>query len=166
LYFRGRINGIAKIDAMRTDFFEIQAYHDKFREQVISVWEQSVLATHDFLAPHDFEKIKTIVKGIDFTEFSVFCLVNQEKVTGFVGVAGKKVEMLFLEPGYFGKGLGKKLMEYAVRELKADEVDVNEQNKSAVAFYTRLGFETYDRMEKDSLGKNYPILKMKLRNSR
>lgn len=79
-----------------------------------------------------------------------------------MGVIDKKIEMLFLSPAYIGQGLGKKLMVYALTELHADKVDVNEQNLYAVEFYKKFGFETYGRTDKDDQGRDYPILKMKL----
>lgn len=41
-------------------------YSDKFRAQLITVWESSVLATHDFLKKADFMAIKEAVQTIDF----------------------------------------------------------------------------------------------------
>lgn len=140
----------------------IKAYDDRFRDDMISLWERSVRATHHFLDPVDIDYFKTVVKGIDFRAFQVYCLVVGERLVGFLGVADKKIEMLFLDPQFIGQGLGKKLMDFALNELKAQEVDVNEQNENAVRFYSKFGFRTYDRSEKDSEGKEYPILKMRL----
>ncbi len=141
---------------------EIKPYNDDYKEQVVTLWEKSVRATHDFLIPSDFEEIKELVKNLDFNALAVFCLVHQSSVIGFIGVIENKVEMLFLSPDFFGKGLGKKLMNFAIKELNADKVDVNEQNKHAVGFYTKSGFEMYERTKKDVQGRNYPILKMNL----
>ena len=137
-------------------------YEEKFRDQVLAVWERSVLATHDFLDPTDFNSIKEIVHTINFTAFQVYCLVVDQKVAGFVGVADRKVEMLFLDPLFLGQGLGKKLMDFAMIELNANKVDVNEQNLNSVRFYKKFGFETYERTEKDDQGKSYPLLRMHL----
>lgn len=70
--------------------------------------------------------------------------------------------MLFLDPKYFGQGLGRKLLNYAVQKLQANKVDANEQNVKARKFYQKFGFKTIGRTEKDEQGKNYPLLKMKL----
>ena len=147
---------------MKTTNSKIQKYSDNFREQVLSVWEKSVLATHDFLSQEDFQSIKEIVRTIDFNHLDVFCLIQDDKVLGFLGVAGQKTEMLFLDPDYFGQGLGKILMNYAINELSVDKVDVNEQNINAVNFYQHVGFKTYERTDKDDQGKDYPLLRMKL----
>lgn len=147
---------------MKTSNAKIQKYSDKYREQVISVWERSVLSTHNFLSGEDFESIKEIVRTLDFNQFDVSCLIQDHKVLGFLGVAGQKTEMLFIDPDYFGQGLGKILMNYAINELSVDKVDVNEQNINAVNFYQHLGFKTYERTEKDDQGNDYPLLRMKL----
>jgi putative acetyltransferase len=141
---------------------DIITYNDKYREQVLEVWEQSVLATHQFLKQADFQTIKQIVRSIDFNAFEMYCLVADERLFGFLGVADQKIEMLFLSPSYLGKGLGKRFMEFALRELKVNKVDVNEQNTNAVEFYKRFGFKTYERSEKDDQGNDYPILRMRL----
>lgn len=142
--------------------FVITEYSDIYKQQILTVWEKSVLATHDFLSPTDFIEIKELVNNIDFNDFSVYCLKHEDVISGFVGVADGKVEMLFLDPAYFGRGLGYKLLSFAVRELGADKVDVNEQNTKALKFYQKFGFETFERTEKDDQGRNYPLLRMKL----
>jgi putative acetyltransferase len=149
---------------MENQDFEIIKYTDKYRQQILDVWEQSVLATHNFLKPADFQAIKEIVKSIDFTAFDVYCLVQHGQVAGFLGVAERKLEMLFLSPAYLGKRLGKQLMNFALQELKVDKVDVNEQNARAVEFYKQFGFKTYERTEKDDQGNDYPLLRMRLEN--
>lgn len=147
---------------MPTDHFDIRPYTDIYRPQILSVWEKSVLATHHFLDPGDFEEIKVLVSGINFNDLQVFCLTQQDWVLGFVGVADRKIEMLFLDPRYIGQGLGQKLLRYAVENLQAGKLDVNEQNTKAVNFYQKFGFEPFERTEKDDQGRNYPLLRMRL----
>ena len=148
---------------MQTDKIEIKAYDQKYKQQILRVWEQSVLATHDFLTPVDFKEIKELVQTINFDHFQVYCLTKDDLAIGFIGVADKKIEMLFLDPEYFGQGLGKMLTNFAISELAADKVDVNEQNIKAVNFYKKSGFEIVERTEKDDQGRNYPLLRMKLK---
>lgn len=147
---------------MSNQNYQIEAYTDNDREQILNVWEKSVLATHDFLNPTDFEEIKELVQTINFNHFYVYCLKQNSEVAGFIGVAEQKIEMLFFSPEYIGKGFGRKLADFALSELKADKVDVNEENSKAVKFYEKLGFKTYERTDKDDQGKDYPLLRMKL----
>lgn len=142
--------------------FEIIAYSDKYRSQILDVWEKSVSATHSFLKPEDFKEIKNFVQTIEFNDLDVYFLKTGNIVAGFIGISERKIEMLFLLPEYIGKGLGKKLTDFAFSIFKVDKVDVNEQNTNAVKFYEKIGFKTYERTEKDDQGKNYPLLRMKL----
>lgn len=142
--------------------FKIIKYSDEYRAQLLEVWEKSVSATHDFLRLTDFESIKAFVRSIDFQKVQVFCLVKRTEVAGFIGIVDRKIEMLFLSPIYLGKGLGKKLVDFAIEELSAKMVDVNQQNIRAVGFYQKMGFKTYERTEKDDQGKDYPLFRMKL----
>jgi putative acetyltransferase len=140
----------------------IEPYSDAVRSEVISVWERSVRATHTFLKRDDIAFYKSIVETIDFNQLSVYCAkASDGELIGFIGVAEGKIEMLFLHPSYIGQGNGKALIEFAIDKLGATSVDVNEGNRYAVGFYQSFGFEVYDRMEKDSEGKEYPILKMR-----
>ena len=147
---------------MSNQNFRIEAYTDRDRIQILNVWEKSVLATHDFLRPDDFKEIKALVQTIDFNHFDVYCLKRNNEVAGFIGVAEQKIEMLFFAPEYIGKGLGRKLTGFALSELNADKVDVNEQNTGAVKFYEKIGFKACERTDKDDQGKDYPLLRMKL----
>lgn len=131
------------------------------RQQLLQVWERSVLATHSFLSASDFDKIKKIVHRINFEQLPVYCAVSENSVLAFIGVEGKQIEMLFVDPDYFGCGIGKMLMTYAFDSLGANNVSVNEQNVGALAFYFASGFEVYDRQPVDGLGLPYPILNMK-----
>lgn len=140
----------------------IQPYTDDFKEQMVIVWEKSVRSTHGFLSNEDLNIYKNIVLSIDFNAFSVFCLITDEQVIGFIGVAESKIEMLFLLPEYIGKGFGRLLIDFGITELKADKVDVNEQNFEALNFYLKCGFIQYNRTDKDDLGKPYPLLNLKL----
>lgn len=78
-----------------------------------------------------------------------------------MGVQERKIEMLFLHPDYFRKGLGKIFVERAFRDLNVEYVDVNEQNPDAIKFYERMGFRTFRRDATDDQGNPFPVLRMK-----
>ncbi len=145
---------------------EIEKYSDLLREQVLSVWEKSVLATHHFLSPEDFIIIRNLLYRLDLNLFEIYCLTDRARVAGFIALSGRKIEMLFLSPEYIGLGLGKRLIRFAVSDLDANLIDVNEQNTRALQFYRKAGFEVFERTDTDDLGKNYPLLRMKLKSNK
>ncbi|MBL0882880.1 MAG: acetyltransferase [Chitinophagaceae bacterium] len=130
---------------------------------IAAVWQQSVLATHHFLSP-DFTIITKPLLIQDYLpQVDVFHVTNnRDEIIGFIGVANQKIEMLFIHPDVFGKGIGKLLLQFAIHELSAHTVDVNEQNKNAVGFYLKMGFKQIGRSEKDAQGNDYPILHLSL----
>lgn len=131
---------------------------------IIELWELSVRATHHFLPEDYLQVIKKMLPGI-LPLADIF--IYQDKtngIKGFLGVAEKKIEMLFIHPQSRGEGIGKLLCQFAIRELQADEVDVNEQNKGAIGFYKHLGFVETGRSETDGLGKPFPLIHMQLRH--
>lgn len=142
---------------------DIVKYKPEYRIHILDVWEKSVLATHHFLKEDDFLEIKAMLQTFDFTQLDVSCLIKDDKMVGFIGVHVQKIEMLFLSPDNIGKGYGQRMTAFAINNFHINKVDVNEQNTSAKLFYEKMGFEVYDRTEFDDMGKNYPILKMKLK---
>ena len=129
-------------------------------DAIIELWELSVRKTHDFLHEDYMLEIKSILPSI-FPSIDLYISKNESgKITGFLGVANKKIEMLFIHPDYSGKGLGRKLCMFAIEKLHMNRVDVNEQNQQAVDFYKHIGFIVVGRSDVDGLGKPYPLLMM------
>ncbi|MNU73989.1 putative N-acetyltransferase YjaB [compost metagenome] len=131
-------------------------------DDLVSVWESSVKATHHFLSGEDFEFYKELVPTF-FDQVTLHCVQNEnQQITGFIGTNEHNLEMLFVAADQRGKGLGKELLLFAIRNLTVTKVDVNAQNEQAVKFYEYFGFETKSVSELDGFGKPYPILHMEL----
>lgn len=135
---------------------------EKLAASLLTIWKLSVKASHFFLTEKEIDELIPFVKSA-IAQINVLVVIyaNDEPV-GFMGIEDRKLEMLFISPDYFGKGLGRKLTELAFESFAVESVDVNEQNPNAVRFYTRIGFVVFDRSEYDSQGNPFPILKMRL----
>lgn len=130
---------------------------------VVEVWEASVRATHHFLKEEDIQYFKPLILNEYLNAVDLRCIRNNEQhIVGFIGVAERNIEMLFIHPNTRGKGIGKFLTQYAIKELNSNKVDVNEDNEQAVGFYKSMGFKIIGRSELDGTGKPYPILHMTL----
>lgn len=128
-------------------------------EALTRLWEASVRATHDFLAPADLDFFRTLVRrdALPGTELYVLRAPDGQ-FTAFAGIEGEHLEMLFVAPDHRGAGLGRQLVEHLVRTRNIRTVDVNEQNAQAAGFYARLGFRVVGRDALDASGRPYPIL--------
>lgn len=129
---------------------------------LIVIWEAAVRATHHFLAEEDIAIYKTLILNTYFDQVDLYCSSNENDITGFLGLTKDTVQMLFVDPAFHGKGIGKELLQFAVKEKGCTKVDVNEQNEQAVGFYEHLGFAIQERFEEDAAGRPYPILAMEL----
>ena len=132
-------------------------------EELLIVWENSVRATHDFITEEDIDFFKPIILEQAFPAVILKCIKGKHgEILGFVGVHENKVEMLFVSDEARGQGVGKKLLQFAIEQLDATQVDVNEQNPLAVGFYKHMGFKVVSRSPLDDMGKPFPILHMVL----
>ena len=132
-----------------------------FIAALVSVWDASVRASHDFLTADDICRLTPCVSEGLAAIATLIVARRGGAPVGFMGIEGRKIEMLFLAPAYFGQGLGKRLVRLAFDRWDVRYVDVNEQNEGAKQFYERMGFHTFKRNERDSEGNPFPILEMK-----
>ena len=66
---------------------------------------------------------------------------DNEFVKGLIHIEDREIVELYVEPFFQGTGIGKKLVEFAVREFDADNMWVLEKNEQAIVFYKRCGFQ-------------------------
>lgn len=125
---------------------------------IMAIWEEAVRATHHFLTEDEIlfykSRMPEYLKHVD-----LYVLERDGMVNGFSGIAGRKLEMLFVARR--GEGSGSKLLEHAI-SLGVTEVDVNEENKRAAGFYRSKGFTQVARSDVDNEGKPHPILHLAL----
>ena len=131
-------------------------------ERLLEVWESSVRATHLFLSDSEIKRIK---KYVPQALNGIAHLVIAEDETGrpgaFMGIEDGTLEMLFISPVERGKGLGKRLLQYGIKNYGVERLAVNEQNPQAKGFYEHMGFQVYKRTDLDEQGNPYPLLYMK-----
>ena len=130
--------------------------------RMAEIWESAVRATHDFLSAEDFEYYKARIMTY-FGQVNSYLYKTTDGITAaFIGIADGNIEMLFVDNDFRGKGIGSQLVAFAVEELGANKVDVNEQNHLATGFYIRMGFRIVGRSPQDGDGKDYPLLHMRI----
>ena len=91
-----------------------------------------------------------------FQEMQVLNVINENKkrlgqlwvfdedgvVMGFMWVDSQQIKKLFVEPVLQSRGIGSKLLEYAVDKLGATYLWALEKNTRAITFYQNHGFQT------------------------
>ncbi|WP_300856764.1 GNAT family N-acetyltransferase, partial [uncultured Helicobacter sp.] len=156
------------IQAPMTLSFDIFS-HRKFPQMLtalLDLWEDSVQASHIFLTKQHIAEIKVEVKAALQSSQNIITATDKKDFLGFIGVEKNKIEMLFVASSVFRKGIGKALLKEALERYLKDYpcilVDCNEQNTQGLAFYKSLGFEKVGMSEKDSAGRDFPIVHLKV----
>ena len=136
--------------------------HEEDYAALMGIWRRSVDATHHFIDKAYLDELETLIPSF-FPSVRLYKHCDGNRIWGFVGVAEGKIEMLFVDPEGMGRGIGRRLVEFAVSELGATQVDVNEANAGAIAFYRKMGFaHNVGRSESDGMGRPYPTITLGL----
>ncbi|MBC1521136.1 GNAT family N-acetyltransferase [Listeria aquatica] len=128
---------------------------------LLSIWEESVKATHAFLKNDDFDALREEIPSF-FPSLEIYFWEAEREIIGFTGHAVKRLEMFFLSPRFRGKGYGTAILQELIEKEGIFFVDVNLQNGAARKFYEKNGFRVHATSEKDGQGRPYPILHLKL----
>ena len=104
--------------------------------------------------------LKKFFDGCFKKYFASFVAQDNLNPVAFMGVEGQKLEMLFVTPEERGKGIGKKLVEYGIKNYSIYELTVNDQNPQAKGF--TILYLKFIKGLMDEQGNPYPILYMKM----
>src|SRR4029453_121410 len=92
--------------------------------RVVEVWEASVRATHHFVSEADIHFFKPLVRDALPQMPALACVRDGSyQVAGFIAVAHRKVEMLFIHPSARGQGAGSRLLTDAITTMGATTLD-------------------------------------------
>jgi putative acetyltransferase len=128
------------------------------RARVMEIWRRAVDATHDFLSPEDRHDIEAEVAAFLPSAPLDLAVDETDKAMGFMLLDGSHMEALFVAPDFRGSGVGRCLVEDAVKRHPDLSTEVNEQNLQAIGFYERLGFDRSGRSAIDGQGRPYPLI--------
>lgn len=87
-----------------------------------------------------------------------------ERVVGFVGVYGDYLAWLYVDPEYYGQGIGRRLLQLGVEEIGPEAwTIVLDNNKGAIHLYESEGFKEARRFESDNAGYPCTCLRLELK---
>ncbi|RDU71315.1 glutamine-hydrolyzing GMP synthase [Helicobacter aurati] len=134
---------------------------DEITEQIVTIWRDSVNATHHFLRQEHIVEIERDIREL-LPSLHIILASDYRTSLGFIGLLGNKIEMLFVRPSAFKSGIGKALMRHALETRLGDYeevlLDCNEENSDAIKFYHSMGFYLYSRSAKDRQGRDFPLV--------
>ncbi|TKX34003.1 GNAT family N-acetyltransferase [Campylobacter taeniopygiae] len=126
-------------------------------EKLLGLWEESVKASHDFLDEKNFKIIKKYLMEFDFKGLEFLFAYEKDELAGFLGFHQEEIQMLFIHPSFFNRGFGSQLLKKAMQDFKLNKVEVNFDNKKALKFYQKFGFQIVGEYQDDF---GFKLLKM------
>lgn len=87
---------------------------------LVELWEASVRASHDFLPGGEVGRLMPWVESALAEIPALIVARRAERPAAFMGLEGKKIEMLFVHPAYFRRGIGSLLLRHAAEKYAAD----------------------------------------------
>lgn len=133
------------------------------------LWRRSVTATHGFVSRGDLDAIERALIPCYFPAMQhIWMATDDDRLLGFLGSRERSIEMLFLDPAVFRRGIGTALLQHACACLPPPDdapvrLDVNEANEPALRFYLAQGFAVIGRSPLDGDGRPYPLLHLEKR---
>ena len=133
------------------DWKSICAIHDAARPDEL----------HGSCDPRAFVPIEEDDEVEDLKRSDKLVAVDGERVIGFVGVDGKYLAWLYVEPAYYHQGIGRRLLQKGLEVTGSDAwTIVLDGNKNAIQLYRSEGFQETRRFESDNAG--YPCTCLRL----
>jgi putative acetyltransferase len=140
----------------------IRASRPEDGDRAVTIWRAAVDATHFFLTPEDRDAIDEQVQQF-LPQLPLWLAVDEkDRAVGFMSLSESHMGALFIDPAYRGLGVGRALVEHALKFHPTITTDVNEQNEQAVGFYGQLGFIRTGRSPIDGQGRPYPLVHLRL----
>ncbi len=119
----------------------IRKYKDSDVDAVVSVWRTASDLAHPFLSKAFQDKEQENVRNI-YPQFAeIWVKEIDDSVVGFVALIENEVGAIFLDPTRHGQGIGREMMDHAIRQKGDVTLDVFKENTIGRRFYDRYGFK-------------------------
>lgn len=123
----------------------IRKYEIADTAALIKIWFEANKVGHPFLNDDFVAQVAKDMRDIYLPNAETWVLDYGQKPVGFIALINNEIGGLFLDPEFHGKGLGKALVDHAVKLKGSLSVEVFEKNKVGRRFYDLYGFVEVDR---------------------
>jgi len=123
-------------------------------DALTDLWERATRSSHGFMDPDDVVELRPFMRDAYLPSMVVTLAEIDAVAVGFVGARDTHVELLYVDPPFHGRGLGRLLL----AEVDAASVEVYADNAAGVGFYRSQGFAEVLRRPTDAAGRPFPVM--------
>jgi len=141
---------------------EIRPYEEKDWQRICTIHDAArpdeLIGSCD---PRAFVPIEQDSEVEELKKSDKYVAVDDEKVIGFVGVDGRYLGWLYIDPAYYHQGIGRRLLQKGLDVIGEDAwTIVLDGNTKAISLYKSEGFKEVQRFDSDNAG--YPCTCLRL----
>jgi len=148
---------------MKNNDVVIRAYDPEGDLKKLSrIWLDASLLAHPFIGEQRLLEQRALIEDqyLPNAETWVACLSGQ--ACGFISLLDSFVGGIFVSPDCQGLGIGRQLVLHALALKGELELEVYTDNRQAVTFYTKLGFQELSRRRLDDEGYAFENARLRL----
>lgn len=124
---------------------EIIKYKDAHKEDYLALWYRATKVGHPFLTEEQLAEQKEALANIYLDMAEGYVMMDKDTLVATLALFDNMIVGMFVDPDLHGKGIGKKLVNFAA-DLKGELlVEVFEDNIGAPDFYRRVGFKDFEQ---------------------
>ena len=112
-------------------------------DAVLEIWIRGSLQTHGFIEESYWERQKERLREnlLSHAITAVYCDPTTERIGGFISLVENFIVALYVAPEEQGRGIGHNLHKRAKYLYPVLELSVYTENRAALSFYLREGFQ-------------------------
>ena len=136
----------------------IRIYRNADQKAVMSIWLQSNLKAHSFIAA-DYWQLHYEEVAEMLSSAQLLVAENDGRICGFIGMYNEMIAGLFVDEHYRGKGIGKMLLDTVKQMNYQLYLQVYKKNKRALHFYQRESFSIEKEQQDVASGEIEYVMK-------
>ena len=141
---------------------DIRPYVPEDAPRLLAIWRAASEMAHPFFTAGQLDAQERLVADVYLSKAEIWVATRDGALIGFIGLLDSFIGGLFVAPGAQGSGVGRALVDHALKLKGALELEVYARNLQAQAFYRRLGFVECGRRATDDNGLPFTLIRMGL----
>lgn len=139
----------------------IRKYQPQDEASVLRIWIEASTIAHHFIPRSYWESKACDMRDIYLPQSETYIHTDTAtgEITGFLSLVDNYLAALFVAPSHQGQGGGQALMTHAKRLKSTLELNVYQENTSAVSFYKRQGFYIAHEQTDEATGHKEYVMK-------
>jgi GNAT superfamily N-acetyltransferase/uncharacterized damage-inducible protein DinB len=125
---------------------ELIPFQTRHADDVVAMWRRSFEAALGIVDPHPISEQWAYLLDVVVPANRILLALDGQRVVAFVAASDERLDLLYVDPDYQGKGIGSRLLQWAKDQSSGRlSLFTFERNQRAQHFYEARGFKVVGR---------------------